>query len=68
MANIKHIAFDELKEVVKCRIAEEADHEDFDNWFEKRVSDSEFMLYEWLGEAILNNYFRYLELKSNISK
>jgi hypothetical protein len=65
---IMNIDFNELKSIVTERLEGQADINDFDNFWEKRTSQNDEMIKQWVGEALLNNYLRYVELKSMVTK
>lgn len=67
-ASNMNINFDELREIVLERLDGEVDVAEFDKVWEKRTTQSEDAINQWLGEALLNNYLRYLEIGSMIEK
>jgi hypothetical protein len=65
---IMNIDFNELKAIVRERLEGQADLAEFDKVWEKRTSQNERMIHEWLGEALLNNYLRFIEIGEMVTK
>jgi hypothetical protein len=63
-----NIDFEELKEMIKADLDGQVDLSEFEVFWQKFTAQNESMIYGWIGEALLNHYLRYLELKEAITK
>jgi len=63
-----NIDIDELKEMIKADLDGQVDILEFEVFWQKLLAKNESFIYGWIGEALLNYYLRYLELKEAITK